>query len=57
MAVRELFVQRCVNSCGGNPNCRHLACCHDCMLHVRDVCTNDGTYAFVPRYFARLARA
>jgi len=57
MPSRELFAQRCVNSCGGDPDCRRLACCHDCGLYVKGACGNDGSYAFVPRYFGRIARA
>jgi hypothetical protein len=57
VANRTLFLQRCVNACGGDPGCRRIDCCHECLLYVKDACTNDGSYAFLPRYFARLARA
>jgi len=48
---------RCANACKGDAGCRRIDCCHECALYVREVCTNDGRYAFLPRYFARLARA
>ena len=57
MRSEALFGERCVNACGGDPGCRRIDCCHECLLYVKDACTNDGSYAFLPRYFARLARA
>lgn len=48
---------RCANSCAGDAECQRIDCCHNCLLNVRDVCTNDGSYGFVPRYFARLTNA
>ena len=48
---------RCANDCSGDPNCGRIDCCHECLLCVKGECTNDGTYAFVPRYFVRIARA
>ncbi len=48
---------RCANSCGGRAECVRVDCCHNCALYVRAGCTNDGNYAFVPRYFGRLMDA
>ena len=48
---------RCANACLGEAECRRVDCCHSCALYVREECTNDGTWAFVPRYFLRLAQA
>jgi len=50
-------VTRCANACKGGANCRRIDCCHECLLYVRERCTNDGGLAFIPRYFVRLARA
>ena len=47
----------CVNHCGGDPECRQLDCCHTCRLLVAGRCVNDGSYAYVARYFDRVYRA
>jgi len=48
---------RCANACTGGTECVRIDCCHECLLYVKEECVNDGSYAFLPRYFARLARA
>ena len=48
---------KCANACSGGPECVRLDCCHECRLYVKDACTNDGGYAFLPRYFSRLMEA
>lgn len=48
---------RCANGCAGAPECERVDCCHVCLLFVDAECANDGSYAFVPRYFVHLAQA
>ncbi len=48
---------RCANACVDEEDCRRIDCCHNCLLYLRGECVNDGSQAFAPRYFLRLAQA